>query len=97
LKNKDTRIGIFNFNSKDTLSIDHMTDQKIDILFNITFPRVSCIGTFFLTKDLHVDVIDASGAQQIDIHHKIHKHPVDSSGNIIGMQYEKIRFFIFNP
>src|SRR5690349_4049131 len=50
----------------DTLGVDTKPEGMIDIIFNITFPHVKC-------HELHVDVIDAAGEQQIDIFHRVHK------------------------
>jgi hypothetical protein len=62
---------------KDSLGVDMNPEGKIDIIFNITFPHIKC-------ELLHVDVIDASGEQQIDIFHRVHKTAVNDAGNLIG-------------
>ncbi|KAL0476433.1 endoplasmic reticulum-golgi intermediate compartment protein 3 [Acrasis kona] len=58
---------------KDTLSVDKIKDGKILIFFNITFPNIQCM-------DLSVDALDASGEQHIDLHHTVHKVPVNTDG-----------------
>eukprot|EP01080_Neovahlkampfia_damariscottae_P006334 gene6334-10341_t len=60
----------------DRLGVDLQPHGYVDILFNITFPHIPC-------HDLHVDVIDMAGAQQINIGHRIHKTPVDENFNLI--------------
>lgn len=62
---------------KDTLGIDKNPEGIVDIIFNISFPHLKC-------GDLHIDVIDASGGQQIDIYNRIHKQPVDENMKLVG-------------
>lgn len=67
----------FSPDRKDTLGIDKKPEGIIDIMFNITFPHIKC-------ADLHVDVIDASGTQQIDIYNRMHRQPVDEEMRLVG-------------
>lgn len=61
----------------DTLGVDTQPSGMIDVIFNMTFPHVKC-------PELHVDVIDAAGEQQIDIFHRVHKTAVDENMNLRG-------------
>lgn len=64
---------------KDTLSVDMEAQGKISIFFNITFPFITC-------RDLHLDVVDQSGAQQLHVHNRVFKFPMTKEGSIIGAE-----------
>jgi len=61
---------------QDRLGVDMKPQGQIDIFINVTFPRVHCL-------DLHVDIIDVSGEQQIDVRHRIHKTPVNDQQQLV--------------
>ncbi|XP_063720533.1 endoplasmic reticulum-Golgi intermediate compartment protein 3-like [Symsagittifera roscoffensis] len=55
------------------LSVDVNKDARLQIRFNVTFPRMAC-------QMLTVDAVDVSGEQHFDINHEIFKTSLDLSG-----------------
>jgi len=58
---------------KPELHVDINTSGTIEIFLNVTFPAINC-------EVLSIDAVDASGAQQVDLHHTIYKQRLDKYG-----------------
>ncbi|XP_075257862.1 endoplasmic reticulum-Golgi intermediate compartment protein 3-like [Convolutriloba macropyga] len=56
------------------LTVDVNKDAKLEIRFDVTFPRMAC-------QLLTVDAVDVSGEQHFDIKHEIFKTSLDLMGN----------------
>lgn len=46
--------------------MDTTYGEKLHIHLNITFPMIPC-------NELALDIVDVSGAQQLDVEHNLHK------------------------
>jgi hypothetical protein len=81
----------FSIHRQDTLSVDIEKEGKIVIYFNVSFPSVKCF-------DLTIDSVDASGEAHINLHHEIHKVPIDSNGFITHTESRRTSnvFYFFN-
>jgi len=58
------------------LFVDTSRNEKMRINLDITFQELPCAF-------LHIDVMDVSGEQQLDIEHNIYKRRLDKSGEVI--------------
>jgi hypothetical protein len=66
----------------DHLFVDTSRGEKLQINFDVTFPRIPC-------SLLSVDAMDVSGSHQLDVSHHITKKSLDSSGNPLGVEVKQ--------
>lgn len=68
--------------------VDVNRGEKLSINLDITYLQIPCISELFLHVPqqmfyilvLNLDSMDATGEEQIDVHHEIYKTPVDTNG-----------------
>ncbi|KAA0198569.1 Endoplasmic reticulum-Golgi intermediate compartment protein 3 [Fasciolopsis buskii] len=58
---------------KQEIMVDVNRGEKLSINLDITYLQIPCIM-------LNLDSMDATGEEQIDVHHEIYKTPVDTNG-----------------
>merc|ERR1712076_282612 len=72
------------------LTVDVNKDAKLEIRFNVTFPRMSC-------QLLTVDAVDVSGEQHFDVQHEIFKPSLDLSGREKEMEPVRLKSSTTGP
>jgi len=66
----------------DHLFVDISRGAKLQINFDVTFPRIPCTL-------LSVDAMDVSGSHQLDVTHHISKKSLDKSGQPLGVEVKQ--------
>ncbi|SPQ96014.1 Endoplasmic reticulum vesicle transporter C-terminal domain-containing protein [Plasmodiophora brassicae] len=67
-------------NRYEHLKVDTSRSQMTEIYFHITFPAICC-------ADVHVDTMDVTGEQQVNVVQSIWKTRLDMFGNAIGREF----------
>ncbi|KAJ4463040.1 putative Endoplasmic reticulum-Golgi intermediate compartment protein 3 [Paratrimastix pyriformis] len=61
------------------LHVDTTYGEKLNIYINVTFPLIEC-------TDITIDIIDVSGAQQIDVVHNLNKVSLTNEGRPMAIE-----------
>jgi len=68
--------------SKEHIMVDTRPGAELKINFNLTFHALRC-------SEVHIDVMDVSGDQQLDVAHDTYRQRIDSQGRWVGKAFKE--------